>query len=219
MYRLITLFFCLSVCSMGCKKDNDGKLSADVLESKLKQACKKANLIMDGKRPKSGRIGEAMVTSETLSFMTETEATQIVQPLISPSASFLQSYYEINIYEYFPAGDPRIAQIGAMATRLKQLEDQGQSIDTSQGNSWFVPPIEIVSQANGELLTNATAPPSIIDCALDALGIPAGLLIGSAKSLSKAALIKAAKKLATRLVGWIGAAIAIYDFGDCMEWW
>ncbi|HYJ37523.1 MAG TPA: hypothetical protein VEV87_02860, partial [Chitinophagaceae bacterium] len=122
------------------------------------------------------------------------------------------------IYEHLPAGSPKIAQIGALAMRLKQLEDQGQSIDTSQVNLWFLPPIEMVSQANGEILTNAQNP-SIFDCAMDALGIPAGLLIGSAKELSRTALIKAAKKLATRTLGWIGVGIAIYEFGDCMNWW
>ncbi len=218
MYRLITLFFCIAVLSMGCRKNSEGKLSANVLEAKLKQASQSANRLMENKRVKLGRVGEVMTTFENTGFMTEAEATQIVQPLIDPSASFLQSYYEINIYAYFPAGDPRIAQIGAMATRLKQLEDQGQSIDTSQGNTWFLPPAEIVSQANGELLTNA-ANPSVFDCAMEALGIPAGLIMGSAKSFSRAALIKAAKKLLFRTVGWIGAAVMIYDFGDCMEWW
>lgn len=218
MYRLITLIFCIAVFSMGCRKNSDGKLSANVLEAKLKQASQSANRLMQNKHVRLGRGVEAMTTFENTGFMTEEEATQIVQPLINPSASFLQSYYEINIYEYFPAGDPRIAQIGAMATRLKQLEDQGQSIDTSQGNAWFLPPVEVISQANGELLTNATQP-SVLDCAMEALGIPVALIMGSAKSFSRAALIKAAKKLLFRTVGWIGAAVMIYDFGDCMEWW
>jgi len=43
--------------------------------------------------------------------------------------------------------------------------------------------------------------------------------VGSAKSLTRAALIKAAKKLATRTLGWVGVGIAVYEFGDCMNWW
>jgi hypothetical protein len=203
---------------MGCRKNTDGNLSAKLFEAKLRQACQQADRLLEQKRAKMGRVGEAMTTPEVAGFMTEAEANQIVQPLIDPSVQFLQSYYEINIYEYLPAGSPKIAQIGAFAMRLKQLEDQGKSIDTSSYNYWFVPPVEMVSQANGEILTNAQNP-SVFDCAMDALGIPAGLLIGSAKDLSKAALIKAARKLATRFIGWIGVGIAIYEFGDCMNWW
>jgi hypothetical protein len=203
---------------MGCRKNTDGNLSAKLFEAKLRQACQQADRLLEQKRAKMGRVGEDMTTPEVAGFMTEAEANQIVQPLIDPSVQFLQSYYEINIYEYLPAGSPKIAQIGAFAMRLKQLEDQGKSIDTSSYNYWFVPPVEMVSQANGEILTNAQNP-SVFDCAMDALGIPAGLLIGSAKDLSKAALIKAARKLATRFIGWIGVGIAIYEFGDCMNWW
>jgi len=218
MYRLITLFICCTLMIMGCRKNSDGKFAAKLFETKLKQACQEANRLMEIKRAKSGRVGEAMTTEDYVGFMNEIEADQIVQPLIEPSAQFLQSYYEINIYEYLPVGSPKIAQIGALAMRLQQLEDQGQSIDTSAAAYWFVPPVEMVSQANGEMLTNA-ANPSIFDCALDALGIPAGILLGAAKSYTRAALIKAARKLATRTLGWIGVGIAIYEFGDCMNWW
>lgn len=58
----------------------------------------------------------------------------------------------------------------------------------------------------------------IVNCALDALGIPVGLLVGSAKSLTKKAILKAAKKLATRSLGWVGAAIAVVDFASCMDY-
>ena len=218
MYRLITLFFCCTVISMGCRKNQDGNFTARLFEAKLKEASKNANRLMESKRARLGKVGEAMTTSEVASFMTEEEATQLAQPLIEPSVAFLQGYYDINIYEYLPVGSPKIAQIGALAMRLKQLEDQGQTIDTSQSNFWFVPPIEIVSQANGEILSNAQNP-SIFDCAMDALGIPAGLLVGSLKEYTRAAIIKAAKKLATRTLGWIGVGIAIYEFGDCMNWW
>ena len=218
MYRLITLFFCCVLMIIGCRKNSDGNFAARFFETKLKQASQNANRLMENKRAKMGRVGEAMTTEGYTGFMNETEANEIVQPLIEPSAQFLQSYYEINIYEYLPAGSPKIAQIGALAIRLKQLEDEGKSIDTTSSNYWFVPPVEMVSQANGELPTNPVNP-SIFDCAMDALGVPAGLLIGSAKDLTKAALIKAAKKLATRVVGWIGVAIAVYEFGDCMNWW
>ena len=217
MWKLIT-FFCFILFSIGCRKNNQNQITAKEFEGKLIQASNKLNHLIENKRLKHGWTGETMTTSEGVGYMTESEAMQIVEPLIDPSVSFLQSYYDINAYQYFTTGAPEIARLGALALRFKQLEDEGKAVDTSQINSWFSQTPEFVSQANGELLTNATQP-SVIDCAMDALGVPAGLLIGSAKSLSKAALIKAAKKLALRTVGWIGVGIAIYEFGDCMNWW
>jgi hypothetical protein len=216
MYRLIALLFFFAALSSGCKKGNE-PMTAKLYESKLKEASQKAYRLIQEKHVKSGKIGEAMTAEETASFMTESEAVQIIQPLIEPSAAFLQSNYDINIYNYLPAGSPKIAQIGALAMRLHQLEMQGKSIDTSASEYWFVPQVELVSQAHGEILSYAQ--PTLADCALDALGIPASLLVGSAQNITRAALLKAATRLALRLIGWIGAAIAVYDFGSCMDWW
>ena len=54
---------------------------------------------------------------------------------------------------------------------------------------------------------------------MEALGVPSELILGSAKNLTTKAILKAAKKLATRTVGWLGAAVAVYEFGDCMNYW
>jgi hypothetical protein len=216
MYRLITVLLCCVVMVVACKKSDD-RMTAKAFESKLKEASQKANRLMQQKHAKSGKIGEAMTAEETASFMTESEAIQIVQPVIESSVAFLQSNYDINIYDYLPAGSPKIAQIGALALRLNQLEMQGKSIDTSGFDNWFTPKIEMVSQANGEVLSYAQ--PSLADCSLDALGIPAALIVGSAQNLTRSALIKAAAKLAVKSLGWIASGIAIYDFGSCMGWW
>ncbi|MDG1729637.1 MAG: hypothetical protein P8K68_12115 [Algibacter sp.] len=47
--------------------------------------------------------------------------------------------------------------------------------------------------------------------------LPAGLVIGSAKNLGTKAILKAAGKLAGRAVGWIGMAVATYQFIRCLE--
>jgi len=216
MYKLITLFFCFAILSIACKKNNE-QMTAKLFESKLKKASQEAHKLMREKGVKSGKIGDAMTAEQTTSFMSNEEASQIIQPVIGSSVDFLQYNYDINIYDYFPPGSPKIAQIGALAFRLNQLEMQGKSIDTSAFDNWFVPGELVESQASGEILSYAQ--PSIVDCALDALGIPAALIVGSAKNLTRVALIKAAKKLVARTIGYIGAAIAIYDFGDCMGWW
>ncbi|OUR91586.1 hypothetical protein A9Q87_09770 [Flavobacteriales bacterium 34_180_T64] len=60
------------------------------------------------------------------------------------------------------------------------------------------------------------------ECAGDALGISAIAEVmrrGINTSAGKALLKKAIRKVASRALGWIGAAIFIYEFGDCMNWW
>jgi hypothetical protein len=60
------------------------------------------------------------------------------------------------------------------------------------------------------------------ECAGDALGFSAiaGLAAGSLEtSAGKAILKKAIRKIASRALGWVGAAIFTYEFGDCMGWW
>ena len=217
MYKLLAISFCCVFFSTRCRNTNANRLSVMELEEKLIQAAQKANHFILERRAKREKNPELMITSETVESLTEPEAIQIVQPLIDPSVSFLQGYYDINIYQYFPAGSPEIARLGALALRFKQLEDQGKAIDTSQMNTWFGDNVAQANNVDPEILSSIA--PSILDCAMDALGIPAALIVESAKSLSRAALIKAATKLASRTLGWISLGIAIYEFGDCMDWW
>ncbi len=62
----------------------------------------------------------------------------------------------------------------------------------------------------------------LVNCALEALGIPAGMIMGSieggAAAVTGKAILKAAKKIATRTLGWIGAGIAIVEFASCMDY-
>jgi len=211
------LLFTLLLIS--CQKGNEAskkEVTFEELQNKFKQASVKANQLLKSKIPTPGNTGLDYQNENPNPVMTEEEAEVLVTPLIEPSADFLSSYYDINVLEYFPAGDPEIARLGALAIRFKQLEDQGLAVDTLQ----FDEAIEGLNALNLGIATESVGPdPSIVDCAIDALGIPAGLIVGSAKDMSRKALIKAAKKLASRTLGWIGLGIAIYEFGDCMDWW
>lgn len=60
------------------------------------------------------------------------------------------------------------------------------------------------------------------NCAGDALGISAIAAVvneGLYTSAGKALLKKAIRKVASRALGWVGAAVFTYEFGDCMGWW
>lgn len=62
----------------------------------------------------------------------------------------------------------------------------------------------------------------LYDCALRSLGISAlteAFEKGLKSEAGKKALKKAIRKVAARTLGWVGAAWAAYEFGDCMGWW
>ena len=56
-------------------------------------------------------------------------------------------------------------------------------------------------------------------CAIEALGIQGIFELATGRAMSAAALTKAVSKAASRSLGAIGAAFAVYDFGECMDYW
>jgi hypothetical protein len=60
----------------------------------------------------------------------------------------------------------------------------------------------------------ACASNAFIGVDISAISI-AGLYTEAGKKIVKTAL----RKAATRTLGWVGAAIFVYEFGDCMKWW
>ena len=122
---------------------------------------------------------------------------------------------DVIIQEFGSLDNPEIVLTALAMTRIIDVTAEGRHIiDLETGYNYSIDVFSDSSQFN-----NSLSDPSVFDCAMDALGIPAGLILGSAKNLTQGALLKAAKKLATRTLGWIGAGIAIYEFGDCMNWW
>ena len=62
----------------------------------------------------------------------------------------------------------------------------------------------------------------LYDCAMRSLGIIAlteAFQKGISSTAGKKALKKAIVKVAGKTLGWVGAAWAAYEFGDCMGWW
>jgi hypothetical protein len=122
---------------------------------------------------------------------------------------------ETIIEEFGSLNNVEIILTSLTAYKIDQLNNQGiDIIDLEIGYNYTTDTYLDLNKINSYKMDD-----SIVDCALDALGIPAGLIVGSAKNLGRKALLKAARKLATRILGWVGAAVAIYEFGDCMDWW
>ncbi|NCF42202.1 MAG: hypothetical protein GWP32_04835 [Bacteroidetes bacterium] len=56
------------------------------------------------------------------------------------------------------------------------------------------------------------------DCLLRSVGIDAVVELFNGK-VTKTIAKKAIRKIVSRTLGWVGAAIAVYQYGDCMGWY
>lgn len=138
---------------------------------------------------------------------------------LNNSIALLNSFGVTNqdIIEVFGSLDnPNIILTALAAIRIEEQSQLGYHVvDFETGYNYSTDSYVSLNDMN----ITANRANSVVDCAMDALGIPAGLIVGSAKNTGRKALLKAARKLATRMLGWVGAGIAVYEFGDCMEWW
>lgn len=74
----------------------------------------------------------------------------------------------------------------------------------------------IPSGGGGPIVLEAVRENTTFGCITQAIGINALYDAWFDKFATKRMLIAAVGKLATRYLGWVGAAVAVYDFIDCM---
>ena len=81
----------------------------------------------------------------------------------------------------------------------------------------------LILEENGQFKSILNAKePDLFDCILRTLGITVlkdAIDNGLSSSAGKALLSKSLRKIASRTLGWVGAAWAAYELGDCMDWW
>jgi hypothetical protein len=155
---------------------------------------------------------------------TEEEALAIIQPLMDPTVTYLQQNYEMNIYEYLAPGDPNIAIVGSAALRLDALERENRYADTSVIHIFELGGAGLFSGRMNTIMREGEE--DWYDCALRSLGIEAavkmfdsGFSSAAKVTIKKKALRKMVVKIAARTLGIAGAAVAVYEFGDCMDRW
>tara|TARA_R110002073_G_scaffold108336_9_gene243611 strand:+ start:44811 stop:45632 length:822 start_codon:yes stop_codon:yes gene_type:complete len=70
----------------------------------------------------------------------------------------------------------------------------------------------------GQSVYAMATPQDWYDCLLRSVGIDAVVELFNGK-VTKEIAKKAIRKVASRTLGWIGVAIAVYEYGDCMGWY
>ena len=140
-------------------------------------------------------------------------AQQSLQPILSEAKNYLYSkgLTDSDINELLAADSegPAMSESDLIPTVMQLIaEEQNQQVAR---NSTFLSIFGAPAHAS-----------EIGQCAGDALGVSAiaGAIAGGLHTeAGKALLKKSIRKVAGKALGWVGAAIFTYEFGDCMNWW
>jgi len=156
---------------------------------------------------------------ETL-VVNEQEVQQAMEPSLQEAKNYLYSkgYNDADI-AYLLAADnegPEMHESVLIPTVMAMIEEENNQSNSTASSYEF----------SGLFISSAYAytleEQDLYDCALRTLGISEltdALAKGINSRAGKTALKKAIRKVAVRVVGWVGAVWAAYEFGDCMGWW
>lgn len=145
--------------------------------------------------------------------ISEKEAKESLQPTLAEAKNYLRSkgLTDIDIQNLLTADEygPAMSESDLIPAVMQLIaEEENQSL--------------ALKSVDFSLFGTSAHASRIGGCAGDALGISAITAVvsqGLHTSAGKALLKKAIRKVATRALGWVGAAIFTYEFGDCMGWW
>lgn len=161
---------------------------------------------------KSNNISESQELIKSFSISIES-AKQALQPTLTEAKNYLRSkgYTDNDITNLLIADEdgPTMSESDLIPAVMKLIAEEQNSSLT-----------EIFDYAS--LFGTPMQASRIGECAGDALGISAIAVVvkeGINTNAGKRLLKKAIRKVASRALGWVGAAIFVYEFGDCMDLW
>lgn len=150
----------------------------------------------------------------------EEKAKQTLTPLLQDSKKLLLEYGIDDDFlkeEFGSTEDPRIIQLSLLFLSAEKIEAKRPKISEAGFFTFLKLPSNLMMY-NSENSGN-----DWYDCLLRSVGIDSVIEIMNNKVLgsdvAKKAMKKAIRKAASRTLGWVGAAIAVYEFGDCMDWY
>jgi hypothetical protein len=143
------------------------------------------------------------------------DVKNILQPMVASTKQLLK-WYEVEeeflTQEFTDPNDPRIALIGLFLLAAERQEKQEVALNFAQAFGTFT---YAQDAPNNEL---SEARPDWVECMIIAVGIDAVVEFFKG-NVTEAIAKKAIKKIASRALGVVGAAVALYEFGSCMGWY
>lgn len=149
--------------------------------------------------------------------LTEGEVETFIENLRSPSVDLINSYgiSDQEIIDEFGSLDNPLVEKAAML--ISYTEDSVLAL----GHSLNIFENEDFLASNSFLISSCQAQdPTISGCLGEATGIYLlkDVFKYGIKKLGKKGALKLLKKVATKYAGWVGAAIMVLDFSECMGW-
>jgi hypothetical protein len=213
--NLVFIFLIMGIILPSCEKESP---SIEILDSSvLREQLKNQTIEMYNYR----QAQQSVTNNDTRSrsslgndfILTDDEKQVLAQTALNLLLSYGLTEAEINA-DLGGITDEKlitvafsIIDIEEQASRGIELIDRADNISLLTGELVALP--EILPQSQ------------VYDCLLQAAGITVltDLIKKGIKGLTKAAIKTLLTKVATKYLGYVGAAIAVYEFGDCMDWW
>lgn len=198
IFTIKLLLFGVLFLVQSCQTDNEifENPEQQIALEKFESLAKKTTVKLENMALKHNSTLSAKGSSSE-----EEEAKEVLRPLIQGSKELFSVYgiSESDFVEELDTEDPRIAILGLALLSAKTNNN------------------EVAMNLSGLFVTSIYAQDAY-DCALRAVGIDAVIELFNGK-VTKQIAKKAIRKIASRALGWVGAAWAAYEFGDCMGWY
>ncbi|MEZ2413838.1 hypothetical protein ACA086_02665 [Muriicola sp. E247] len=158
-------------------------------------------------------LTEKGMMMEERSIALKREARNVLRPVVNGTKALLKSYNvdeEFLRQEFKDSEDPRIALVGLMILAAESSENMAVASNfvNAFGTVGYAYQSQTLEEANKDW----------VDCLIVAVGID--VVVDFLKgNVTEAIAKKAIKKIASRALGVIGAAIAVYEFGSCMGYY
>lgn len=200
IFTIKLLFFGIMFLNQSCQTDDDiFNTSKKELALKEFENTAKLTLPLIKKSVDKYQLKSSNLSSK--STLDEEYIKESLSPLINETKNLLLAYGITEKELQDNIGDLNNPDLIVVGLALFQAENGNNEVSMNFGNLFAT---QIYAQ-------------DAYDCVLRSLGVTA--LTEALRNGSKAALKKAVFKIAKRAIGWVGAAWAAYEFGDCMGWY
>jgi hypothetical protein len=203
---LLAAFLIMGVTFFSCNKE----ISEEILDSsELKEILKNTTIEMYNSRNTTIKLNSVGGNFD----LTSVEKRRLAQVALKLLKSYGLTESEISL-DLGGITEDKLVEVAYSIIDIEEQANKGIEI---------VDPVDNISLLTGEFVTRSGIQPqsAVFDCAMQALGISVVFeLMGKGiERMSKAAVRKLLTKVATKYLSWVGVAIAVYEFGDCMDWW
>ncbi len=170
-------------------------------------------LALDGLEKAVRESGTVIAGPAKTSLTERRDAVQkALRPALSESKKLLFTYGISEDYlkkEFKDLNDPRILLAGVWLLSAERKDSQARSIHRAHMFG-----LGFLAQENS--LTESQ--PDWMECMLIAVGVDA--IVEFVKgNITETLAKKAIRKIASRTLGWVGVALALYEYGNCMGWY